>query len=568
MAKDLPPSCENAHEDAETFESLLCVLEVSDSASRRTSFGIAWLVLHLVKKAKARVHLEAFSIPEIEEGVSHSKIFLLLESLPASVEDFTLGAHAVSGPALPRLCRFLTRSSSEGTQGGERNFDCPRLKALTFSAGSLHTKEACAVFPILSQSLETLNLKGNKLGTEAVSALAEAVRTGRLSGLRTLSLEETALGRDGMKVLCASFRDRAAKPLRIETLCLSHNRLWDSGFSALCLALRDGAFPFLRALRVDSCEVKQMGVIMLSELLSDGHLHSLETLDLQNNDVGTNGGVALGGSLLASSVPQLRCLSLRGSAVSGKGVDVLVDALKSGNRPPLESVDLSLQDVGENAARSLGEGGIAFLRTLSVELCGSAAVVFLNAVSNSEVPPAWEALELCLVGEGVESDSKALRAFASALRVGRLGGLSGVSLNDFDKASLGSGTGEALSEAFSCPCVCLPLLSSFSVQGGDILEGGNGAFVADAVGCRTFEALEALVLIETGLGGEGMKGIFQNVLERGVKLPRLETLRVSHSPNAGQGVGVLAAAIAAGGLPRLKELDLSSCGLDNDGLCA
>uniref|UniRef100_A0A0G4G0Y3 Uncharacterized protein n=1 Tax=Chromera velia CCMP2878 TaxID=1169474 RepID=A0A0G4G0Y3_9ALVE len=110
--------------------------EVSEMASGRNSYGMAWLCLSSIKKGKVR-GLPFTSLDLSGCNLPPQKIFFILEQLPKSVEALKLGPRAVKGEALTLLRRFL--ESVGGGEGGggsgleEGGKEGPSLKSLSFA---------------------------------------------------------------------------------------------------------------------------------------------------------------------------------------------------------------------------------------------------------------------------------------------------------------------------------------------------------------------------------------------------------------------------------------------------
>uniref|UniRef100_A0A0G4F8R9 Uncharacterized protein n=1 Tax=Chromera velia CCMP2878 TaxID=1169474 RepID=A0A0G4F8R9_9ALVE len=319
-------------------------------------------------------------------ALSPEKICLLLNSLPTSGKEMKLGSVAVKGRALPLLCRFLERVQAARA---ERVQEAPRLKSFTFAGGLIGPEEASQVLLLLLPSLETLCLKGNRLGPDGIGAVAEGVREGKASSLCVLDLEETGLEKEGTRILCSAIK---GKSLKVETLNLSRNRIGQmEEMKQLCSVLCVNSLPSLCALLLRRCGLTDMAVKPLTEAMGRGGLRSLEMLDL-GAGYSFQGGFFgdLGEALRVDAVPRLRELNLEGArtdwdpSASREAVNSFFGALRATKCPPnlcVQGLRFFASDPIEWVTFGADKLGSS-IRTLDLSLYREQVTRFLEGMKN------------------------------------------------------------------------------------------------------------------------------------------------------------------------------------------
>uniref|UniRef100_A0A0G4GR64 Uncharacterized protein n=1 Tax=Chromera velia CCMP2878 TaxID=1169474 RepID=A0A0G4GR64_9ALVE len=367
-------------------ESLFVILKqygvsaetLSSLARDRDSFGLAWtlLWLHSRHKARGKVPIDPPRAIDLSGtfGLSPEKIFFFLECLPDSVEEVTLDSVGVQGRGLPVFIRFLEREGGKQSQ---------RVRRFIFAEHSIGPEEAPSVFPLLLPSLESLCLKGNPLGTVGFRALAEAIREGKTDSLRHLDLESCGLDKEGLQTVCEAFKEREGG-WKVETLNVSGNRLNEADMMVtLCSVLFVALLPCLRVLLLRVCGLRDSPYIEeLAGVLKKGNLLNLETLDVQGNSVGL---VPLNQALRVSAVPHLKNLSVTIKSRLGGPycVSVFLQALGDEKCPPVENVQLEANHLSERQMRALWDGRFACIRTVVLDFSSSGMSKFLKGLLGS-----------------------------------------------------------------------------------------------------------------------------------------------------------------------------------------
>uniref|UniRef100_A0A0G4GY55 Uncharacterized protein n=1 Tax=Chromera velia CCMP2878 TaxID=1169474 RepID=A0A0G4GY55_9ALVE len=340
---------------------------LSDLATQRESFGLAWLSSFLKtkerkeapgKKKDKKIPFEFARGLDLSgvSGLSPAKLYILLNALPSSVQEIKLDSRAVRGRALPLLLNFLKRVAA----GREGKTGAPRLKSFTFAENSMEPEEASQVLPLLLPSLEHLCLKGNPLGSEGIRAVAEGVKEGKAASLRVLDLEATGLEKGGLETLSEAMRE---KSMKVETLNLSGNKIGGlEEMQVLSSVLCVSSLPSLHEILVRQCGLTDETVKPLTESMGRRDLPNLEVLDLGGNRFEGEILGDLGGALRVGGVPRLRGLRVDDARrtslpVERKFLEAFLGALSAPECPPdlcVRGLCLFSWSLNEEEVRALG----------------------------------------------------------------------------------------------------------------------------------------------------------------------------------------------------------------------
>uniref|UniRef100_A0A0G4GIG4 Uncharacterized protein n=1 Tax=Chromera velia CCMP2878 TaxID=1169474 RepID=A0A0G4GIG4_9ALVE len=600
------------------LQSAKLTIEVFSEVSRRREwFGLAWLIAFLISKKQCRVTPNSIDFSGIR-GVCAEKISLLMDLLPLSIQDITLDSPLMEGPALPLLLRFLkglqrggerdgngtdetkdvaaaATSASGGGGGGSK--ERRRLKALSFAANSIDRLMAAHVFPLLPGTLEKLSLKGNFLGyLQRVEGLAEWIRSGSASSLRTLILEHTQLSAMGLECLADAI---AEKPLvSLEVLGLSKTSLVGQSrtsrlgqkMKAVCRILSAAALPRVREVGLSGCGLGEEEVVLLGGVLEKGELPCLESLDLGGNEgCGSEGGLkALGGALRKSAVPSLKNVDLRCDRWrgAGEGPGVFLDALASPECPPLEKIQMTLNLLEESHAQKLGAGVYAPIRTVRLYLPDRTAAVFFREMANSPNPPKFDSLNLRIV---IQNEAEAEHMFSSLASVVQLNRFrciqrlvfdcyslpdNGPGQVDFNDEFFGTWTSQGTKDAklrffTALADVQLPNLSEMAWHCVHVSEA-DCVPLAAAFRHGNFPSLRKFVIEGSGsldeiIGREGMETLMGGLMESEEGLPLLEEFALSIS-TAGEALASMGPVLSSGKLRNLSTLLVDGGRMTGDAL--
>uniref|UniRef100_A0A0K6S9P0 Uncharacterized protein n=1 Tax=Chromera velia CCMP2878 TaxID=1169474 RepID=A0A0K6S9P0_9ALVE len=532
---------------------------VSQLGRERSSFGVAWLSASLYARSlessfKRKIFLEQPCVIDISDGA------------------------VVKGEALPGFLKFL--------EGRPSN-----LKKFTFAKNSMGVDEARQVFPAVLPSLEGLCVKDTMLSNKGLRPLSTSIAEGRASSLLSLKLENVGLNLVGLNTLCEALKKKTL--LQIETLSLSQNPCCiDRGTRLLSPVLNTDCLPGLRVLLMRSCGMTAPELKDMATILGKGDLPKLETLDFGGNPGGwslyseAEKVVALFGKALRVEVlPSLKNLNLVIDECHAypEDEDVLLNALASADRPPLENVEILLQHLSIEKARSLGGGNYPSIRTLYLHfglrpLLGAplpgpeVLVSFLSELLKAQERPQFDALDL-----NAGCDQSSLMLMEELIRAGRFGCIRKLSLVGLFSQSSDSIFNPfiRLSSAFVETKLCRLselILDRVQTGGMEILRFvGEAVRVGHLPGLRVLEV--SRLMGDGGNEGEWERGESEEIglgaLMRGfvgsVKVPPLERLSLSFG-GVGAGVGSVGSAFMSGKLGKLSDLRLDGGGLTNDGL--
>uniref|UniRef100_A0A0G4GLX9 Uncharacterized protein n=1 Tax=Chromera velia CCMP2878 TaxID=1169474 RepID=A0A0G4GLX9_9ALVE len=490
--------------------------DISDLASGKVSFGVAWVLLQLLRKGAGRLSFQRLKLCS--------------------------GPSTVKGDAFPLFCRFLQRL---GKAEGERG-QVPLVKSLRF--------EGCI------------------LEREALTAVEESISSGRLSSLRCLRLDELGLKAEDMERVLEGFAASAGigKALKVETLSLQRVRFGVGGVGKLCGLLQSEVLPCVRELSLVACALGEESMIELSKAIREGNLRRVESLDLSQNMFREKGMIPLAEVLKASFLPCLKTLVLRGYGGNKEGAGILVRALSSDDRPPLENLDVGLERLGEAEARVVGLGGVPSLRGVGMVLSGASAFALLSAIEEAPEAPRWNFLAVTMMrhwlsqnGEGdSEASGEALRALDAALRSGRLGRLKMLMI----RSRMGRSEGEKVSFCGAFASVHFPVLIHLNIP-GQKLEDEDLVQIGEGVRRGHFPVLQRLRLGQNLYGQKGVEGLMAGVCDAERGLRHLDSLDF-FGTEGWRGMDVLGQALKLGKLPKLSRLILRSCHVSDKGIQA
>jgi len=117
----------------------------------------------------------------------------------------------------------------------------------------------------------------------------------------------------------------------------------DTALQLMCGDLCRGAAPSLRTLDLDNNETGLAGTVALANALCRGAMPVLECLSLSNNRFGNEGVAALAPTL--RKLPSLRELDLCGSGIGDEGVASLVDNLGKDDFKELTRINLEANNI-------------------------------------------------------------------------------------------------------------------------------------------------------------------------------------------------------------------------------
>uniref|UniRef100_A0A0G4I7X8 Uncharacterized protein n=1 Tax=Chromera velia CCMP2878 TaxID=1169474 RepID=A0A0G4I7X8_9ALVE len=490
----------------QTIDNVLCSLfeharptvkEISEWASDRKGFGLAWVLLEFIKTGRALLPLERLDLSDFSLGAG--KLTCLFSSLPEGphfVETLRCSPHVCKDKSLSVLLSFFERLKGGGTGGGTSI--C--LKTLDLSKCDLDDI-ADVMFLLLPRSVEHLDLSGNRLRTPSMTVLSSVLALDRLPHLLSFDLSDNPLGPSGLRALSRGLSSptqvlhlqslklartkvreegvetlaealKARKTTSLQTLDLEGNDMRAGGLKQLASAVNEEAVPHLRVLTLKENKLtrlrsNEVDFAPLAEFLSTSALKELEELDLSDNPLyvgGNEGDFAFAAALLVPGrFPKLRRLNLGGFPMHSGQVEVFATALGVEGAPSFEELVLSHAGEGESSegivalANALGSGHQSQLRAFRMHHRGDIlreAFVGFSGSLGAGKNPNLRSLELFVLSRGDGSEfSGGVSAMAEVIREGGLSSLENFRLNIFvrstDGAALAS-LGEALGGG-GCP---------------------------------------------------------------------------------------------------------------------
>uniref|UniRef100_A0A0G4I0K2 Uncharacterized protein n=1 Tax=Chromera velia CCMP2878 TaxID=1169474 RepID=A0A0G4I0K2_9ALVE len=305
---------------------------ISALCSKREGFGLGCVLLHFMRTRRSCLPLGALDLSEFSLGARKLKFLLSsLSSGPSPLETLTCGPGVCTPSSLPVLAAFLKRGAGGGGGG---SVTC--LK--TIIAHNCCLNDSVLFFQSLPPSLESLDLRENRLHSPSMESLGSVLSARWIPTLLSLDLSDNPLGPFGVR------------------------------------ALAKGLCAPLQSLRLASTDARKEGVEALAEVLKANKVSSLQTLDLAENEMRAGGfkpDWGLRGRLTvcplpsaaavvgAGRFPKLRVLNLAGNHMYSQEAAAFANALGEGGASHLEALDLSENgwpNVGEDGKMD-GEGG-------------------------------------------------------------------------------------------------------------------------------------------------------------------------------------------------------------------
>jgi Ran GTPase-activating protein (RanGAP) involved in mRNA processing and transport len=258
-----------------------------------------------------------------------------------------------------RDCRRLRLSDSnlEETHVAElerivhENARHVRLESLELSNAGLTTATSAALGRILTtvdETLQELDLSNNPVKAEGLERIVHALLHQSTSRLRKLDLSNNRFGPKGIRHVASLLRNHPT----LQDLRLSRNALRSKGgVKTLVEACRDNLH--LRFLDLSHNQLDDARVVQVAELLDHPRVAScpLMALDLSNNGFHARGMWELGGALVSGNNTTLRRLDVSGNNLGAEGGEALGTLLK---------LSYSLEDlVASNC--NLGDAGVTDL---------------------------------------------------------------------------------------------------------------------------------------------------------------------------------------------------------------
>uniref|UniRef100_A0A0G4FPH2 Uncharacterized protein n=1 Tax=Chromera velia CCMP2878 TaxID=1169474 RepID=A0A0G4FPH2_9ALVE len=528
----------------QTTDNVLCSLieharptaeDISDLVSDRKGFGLALILLGFIRTGRSLLHLASLDLSGF--SLSARKLKLLLTSFPSGpgvLETLRCGPHVLKDACLPVLLDFLLRLKAGGTGG------VPLICLKTLDLAKCDLGERMnPIFPLLPPSLEHLDLSGNRLRSMSMEGLGSAFSFGWLPSLLSLDVSDNPLGPSGLKAFA---RGLSSSPQSLP----------------------------LQSLKFARTKAKAEGVEALAEALKAKKTTSLQTLDLEGNEMRALGLKHLVSAVNAETVPHLRVLILACNFLAHADgaqmdYDPIAELLSTDSLKELEELDWNGNRVfdrdigGEGTGSQLSAAAFAvpgrFPKLRRLNLGGRHP-----AVINSEQLTAFATAlgvgggpslqELVIPFGGSEENPEGIAALANACSSGHLSELRGLGIADRDDM-----TGEAfagLCRSFATGKVSLLQTLDLALFYDDTGEGVGA--LAEGIWGRKLSLLLSFRLELSDVNGLAMSGL--GLALGGGGCPSLHKLDLRWWEEGDEGVGGLAEGLGGGRLPSLRDLSL------------
>jgi Ran GTPase-activating protein (RanGAP) involved in mRNA processing and transport len=277
---------------------------------------------------------------------------LQLQTLKLSKNGLT----DLSAPALADILRWTAPTLRE-LDLSENAVKATGLQSLVEGALTLST---CR--------LTTLNLSNNKLDAKGAHTLAALIRGN--TSIHTLHLGHNNLRHRSIKAISKSLCESSSN---IRHLDLTQNKLEDRGAKDIAMALDPRSSQCqLETLNLCNNKIRSNGAFHLADAFVKGKNLFLKTLDLSDNFIEANGAEAFGVVLRFSYT--LEELNLSRNNIGDQGVMVIAQGLKENPESRLKRLDLSWNAIKNEGACKLadmltGHSGLMYLNLKSNFIC-------------------------------------------------------------------------------------------------------------------------------------------------------------------------------------------------------
>ncbi|XP_062860915.1 NACHT, LRR and PYD domains-containing protein 12-like [Trichomycterus rosablanca] len=229
------------------------------------------------------------------------------------------------------------------------NSPCCKLEILRLGACGL-TEKSCSVLAstlsLNTSCLRELRLSQNKLGDSGVKRLSEALQSPYCK-LETLRLNNCGFMDDGFTAVIKAL---SLNPSHLKALNLGRNKAGPTGIHLLSDLLRDPHCN-LETLKLFDCSITEDGSTRLISALIRNPSH-LKELDLGWNTVGDS-GMKLISDLLNKPQCKIDTLKLHDCKITDEGCAALLKVLSSNRSLHLRELDMSSNDIGDQAVHQL-----------------------------------------------------------------------------------------------------------------------------------------------------------------------------------------------------------------------
>ena len=422
--------------------------------------------------------------------------------------------------------------------------------------------------------LRTLRLDFNRITGKGATLLSSLLKKVKCTSLEVVSAQCNQIDDSGALAIAKAL----VRMSNLKILDLQGNPITDNGASALIKTVKDLRKDFQVYVTISNSLLNKSNLRFVKEsldLLYKGHDKSslctalkcctnLQTLDLSDNSIGSDGAVVLAERLKCGTNLQYNCIGSDGAVALAEGLKCCTN---------LHTLNLSYNSIGSDGGMALAEG---------LKCCTNLQTLYLsyNSIGSNGGVALAEGLKcctnlqtLCLSYNNIGSDGAV--ALAEGLKC-----CTNLHTLNLSYNSIGSDGGMALAEGLKC-CTNLQTLylsyNSIGSNGGvtlaeglkcctnlqtlDLSDNSVGFYsaVALAEGLQCCTNLQTLDLSDNSIGSNGAVA-----LAEGLKCcTNLQTLDLNYNSIGSYGAVALAEGLKC--CTNLQTLDLSSNSIGSDG---
>ncbi len=326
----------------------------------------------------------------------------------------------------------------------------------------------------------------------------------------------------------------------LQTLEISNNSIGSEGTVALADGLK--SCTNLQTLNISKNSIGSEGAVALADDLKS--CINLQTLGISLNGIGSEGAVALADGL--KSCTNLQTLNINYNSIGSVGAVALADGLKSCTN--LQTLNISLNSIGSEGAVALADGikSCTNLQTLNISY---------NSVGSEGAVALADNLKSCTNLQTLDISYNLIGSEGAVALAGGLKSCTNLQTLNISKNSIGSQGAVVLADG---------LKSCTNLQTLDISDSSidsEGA-VALADGLKSFTNLQTLDISYNLIGSKGAVALAGDLKS----CTNLQTLYISKNSIGSQGAVALADGLKS--CTNLQTLNISKNSIDSQGAVA
>ena len=477
-------------------------------------------------------------------GITDDDLKLLVESMTIFTELCTLRLdfNRITGKGAILLSNLLVKVK------------CTSLEVFSAQFNQIDDSGALALAKalVLMSNLKILDLQCNPITDNGASDLIKTVKDLSKNFQVYVTINNSLLNKSNLRFVKENLnliykghdKDSLCTALKcctnLQTLDLSDNSVGSDG--AVVLAERLKCCTNLQTLNLSDNSIGSDVAVALAEGLKC--CTNLQTLNLSYNSIGSNGGVALAEGLKCCT--NLQTLYLSYNSIGSNGGVTLAEGLKGFTN--LQTLDLSDNSVGSDGAVALAEGLKCCTNLQTLDLSD-------NSIGSNGAVALAEGLKCCTNLQTLDLSSNGIGSYGAVALAEGLKCCTNLQTLDLSSNGIGSDGAVTLAEGLKC-CTNLQTLN----LGYNSIDLDGGVALAEGLKCCT--NLQTLYLSYNSIGSEG--GV---ALAEGLKCcTNLQTLCLSYNSIGSDGAVALAEGLKC--CTNLQTLYLSYNSIGSDGAVA